>query len=393
MRSTEPTANVGTVVTGSISRQVRRRAARQPARIAARPTPVAAVRRGPDKLDAIDRAPTLDGVANAWWSSLDAAETAVRAAHASLAAGELRTLSARLAAERSSTVQLLQEVARAERVPARFDHLLVSRSNLRSLLGLPSTVTACVFNLDGVLVASATLHSAAWAETLDEFIGARIERTHGSFSPFDPRTDYARHMHGKPRLDGLRAFLASRGISLPEGAASDAPGTETVYGLANRKKQALLRALDREGIRAFDGAKRYLEAARDAGIGRLGISASANSGEMIGRAGLGSLLVQCLDGDAIVARSLRARPAPDIPLEASRLLGVEPGHAAVFETTPAGVEAAHACGFGLIVGVAATDDGRPLLRAGADLVVESLAEILERNTGLATGRTATSVRH
>lgn len=331
-------------------------------------------------------------MATVWWSALDVAETAVRAADRSLAPQEIRALSAGLSAERASTVALLEEVARAERVPARFSHLLVSRSNLRSLLGLPSAVTACVFNLDGVLVGSATLHAAAWAETLDEFISTRVERTGGRFAPFDPRTDYPRHMHGRPRLDGLRAFLASRGVSLPEGDPGDAPGAETVHGLANRKREALLRALDREGVSAFVGSKRYLEAARDAGLGRVGISASANVQRIIERAGLTNLIDGCVDGNAIVAQGLRPRPAPDIPLAACRILGVEPKQAVVFETSSTGVEAAHACGFGLIVGVDAHRNAAPLLAAGADIVVESLEEILDRNAASPGRQTVPSAR-
>lgn len=331
-------------------------------------------------------------MATVWWSALDVAETAVRAADRSLAPQEIRALSAGLSAERASTVALLEEVARAERVPARFSHLLVSRSNLRSLLGLPSAVTACVFNLDGVLVGSATLHAAAWAETLDEFISTRVERTGGRFAPFDPRTDYPRHMHGRPRLDGLRAFLASRGVSLPEGDPGDAPGAETVHGLANRKREALLRALDREGVSAFVGSKRYLEAARDAGLGRVGISASANVQRIIERAGLTNLIDGCVDGNAIVAQGLRPRPAPDIPLAACRILGVEPKQAVVFETSSTGVEAAHACGFELIVGVDPHRNAAPLLAAGADIVVESLEEILDRNAASPGRQTVPSAR-
>ena len=358
------------------------RARRRPPPASARPEPaVAAAAPAATDVDAelADEPVTLETVGALWWSALDVAETAVRAARASLAPRELRTLSARLSTERASTVELLEDVARVERVPAEFTHLLVPRTNLRSLLGLRPAVTACVFNLDGVLVGSAALHAAAWAETLDEFIDARTERTRGRFPPFDPRRDYSRHMHGRPRLDGLRSFLASRGIALPEGVAGDAPGTETVHGLANRKNEALLRALDREGVRAFDGAKRYLQTARDAGIGRVGISASANIQTFVERAGLGGLIDRYLDGNAIVARGLRPRPAPDLPLEACRLLEVEPEQAVIFETTPAGVEAAHDCGFDLIVGVDPNRNARPLLRAGADVVVESLAEMLERN--------------
>jgi beta-phosphoglucomutase family hydrolase len=276
-------------------------------------------------------------------------------------------------------VQLLEEVARAERVPAEFSHLLVSRGNLKRLLGLPSVVTACVFNLDGVLIGSAALHAAAWAETFDEFILARIERTGGMFAPFNPRIDYEEHMHGRPRLEGVRAFLASRGISLPEGEAKDPAGAETVRGLANRKKEALLRLIERHGVSAFEGSRRYLEIARAAGLGCAVVSASAHTDMILERAGLAQLIEQRVDGNTIVGERLRSKPAPDILLAACERLGVRPEQAAVVETSPAGVAAGRACGFALVIGVDAGGRAEALREQGADLVVTGLAELLGRN--------------
>jgi HAD superfamily hydrolase (TIGR01509 family) len=315
-----------------------------------------------------------------WWSALDAAESALRAADRSLTAQERRELGARLTEERMRTVRLLDGVAQMERRRTRFSHLLVPRSSLRRLLGLPSTVTACVFNLDGVLIGSAALHEAAWTETFDEFILARVERTRGRFAPFNPRTDYPQHIHGRPRLDGVRAFLASRGISLPEGSPGDRPGVETVHGLANRKKEALLRRIEERGVRAFEGSRRYLETARDAGVRRAVVSASANTDVILGRAGLTDLVEASVDGNTIAAEGLRAKPAPDTLLAACRKLGVEPQRAAAFETTFAGLTAAREGGFGLVIAV---DDeaGRvdALRERGADLVIPGLAELFERN--------------
>jgi len=297
----------------------------------------------------------------------------------------VRELTTRLSSERASTVRLLDEVARAERVRGQFSHLLVSRSGLRRLLGLPSAVSACVFNLDGVLVGSAALHAAAWAETFDELTLARSERTAGRFAPFsrfapfDLHTDYDEHIHGRPRLEGVRAFLASRGISLPEGNAEDPPGAETVYGLANRKREALLRQLDKQGVSAVEGSRRYLEAVRDAGLHRAVVSASANTKTILERAGLAGLVEERVDGDAILARRLRPRPAPDILLAACELLGVLPEQAVAFETSPAGVAAARAGGFRLVVGVDSSTRTHELRDQGADLVVSGLAELLERN--------------
>ena len=335
---------------------------------------------------------SLETVAASWWSALDAAETALEAASASLTARELRNFSARLASERASTAALLDEVARAEGVRAGFSHLLVSRPNLRRLLGLPSTVTTCVFNLDGVLIGSAALHAAAWIKTFDEFIWARVERTGGSFVPFDPRTDYQSYMHGKPRHEGIRAFLTSRGISLPDGDPDDPPGTETVNGLANRKKEALLRQIDEQGVSAFEGSRRYLETARDAGLHCAVVSASANTGTILERAGLAPLIEQSVDGNTIVATKLRPKPAPDIPLAACRMLGVSPKEAAAFETSPAGVAAARAGGFGIVIGVEPGGRADPLRAKGADLVVTGLAELLERNQPTANGRPSSRQR-
>jgi len=321
---------------------------------------------------------TLDSLAASWRAAFDAADAALSAADRSLKPEELHAFRRGLASERGSTVELLAEVARIEGSHATFAELLVSRPNLKGLLGLPPAVTACVFNLDGVLVGSAALHTAAWAETFDALIVARVERTGGQFAPFNPRVDYGRHIHGKPRLDGVHAFLASRGISLPAGTPDDPPGAETVHGLAKRKREALLRRIDEQGVSAFDGSKRYLETARDAGVRRAVVSASANTATILDRSGLATLIDECVDGNTIVAERLRARPAPDILVAACRRLGISASDAAVFETSSAGVAAARAAGFALVVGVDATGDGKALADEGADVVVSRLSDLFER---------------
>ena len=327
----------------------------------------------------------LAALGEQWWAAFDAAEVAVLAA-VSLTAAELRERSGRLARERERTVRLLEAVARDEGVGTRFSHLLSSRSNLRRLLGLGRTVTACVFNLDGVLIGSAAIHVGAWTETFDELISARIERTGGRFAPFNPLTDYPQHIHGRPRLEGVRAFLASRGISLPEGDPDDPPGTETVHGLANRKNTALTRRFDEQGVTAFQGSRRYLEAARDAGVHRAVVSASANTRTILERAGLAHLIENCVDGNTMLAERLRGTPEPDTLLAACRQLGVEPERTAVFETSPAGIAAARAGGFGLVVGVDRAGHAEALRAEGADLVVTGLAELLERSLTTGTRR-------
>jgi beta-phosphoglucomutase-like phosphatase (HAD superfamily) len=325
-------------------------------------------------------------VGASWWSALAAAEAGLTAAGASLPPQELRDRIARLAHERSATVELLDAVAHAEGDGAWFSHLLVPRSGLRRLLGLPSSVQACVFDLDGVLVGSTPLHAAAWAETFDPFLSARSEPTGRMHAPFDPHTDYLRRIHGKQRLEGVRAFLASRGISLPEGDALDPPGTETVHGLANRKRQALMRRLDEQGVEASRGSSRYLQLARAAGLRRAVVSGSANLDMILERAGLAGLVEDRIDGGMIVARRLRARPAPDVLLAACTLLGCEPENAAAFETTPAGVAAARTAGSGFVVGIDASGHAEPLRAAGADVVVTSLQALLERNLAVSSNR-------
>jgi HAD superfamily hydrolase (TIGR01509 family) len=328
---------------------------------------------------------TLERIGLHWWSAFDAADAALHAAGHDLPAPELRELRTRLVRERSATAHELQAVARTEGTPAHFSHLLVPRAGLRGLLQLPSAVSACVFNLDGVLVNSAALHAAAWAETFDEFLSARLERTGGRFAPadalapFDERSEYMEHLHGRTRLEGVRAFLASRGISLPEGDPGDEPGAETVHGLARRKSEALLRRVSERGAAALEDASRYLQLAREAGVHSSVVSASVHTEALLRSAGLADLIEQSVDGNAILAGRLRARPAPDILLDACRLLGVEPARAAAFETSLAGVAAARAGGFALVIGVDSTGRAAMLRARGAHVVIRGLTDLLERS--------------
>ena len=312
-----------------------------------------------------------------WQTALDAAEDALRAAGPCLPADELRRRATALLSERDPTEQLLQGLARDRHQDAEFIRLL-PRTDARLLLGLPPVVAACVFNLDGVLIGSAEVHAAAWSETFDEFITRRTEETGGRFAPFNTRQDYRRHMHGKPRLEGVHAFLASRGVSLPEGSPDDPPGTETVHGLANRKNQVLRRRLEQYGVRAFAGAARYLEIARDAHVPYAIVSASANTGTILERAGLAGLITNSIDGNTALAQGLRPKPAPDMFLAACRMLGAEPRRTAVFETAPAGVAGARGAGFGFIVGVDAGGQSAALRSQGADRVITGLTELLDR---------------
>lgn len=321
-----------------------------------------------------DRRVSIDALCGRWRVALDAADSALRAA-AELPAEERAARVKRLIDERAATVALLRAVARERGEDASYLHLTPRRAAPR-LLGLPPSVAACIFNLDGVLIESATLHVAAWAQTFDEFIWARTERTGGHFAPFDPRTDYPRHMHGKPRLEGVREFLASRGISLPEGEPRDRPGTETVHGLAGRKNEVLQRRIEEQGVTAYEGSISYLQTVREAGLSTAVVSASANTATILVQSGLASLIDTYVDGNTMIARNLRPKPSPDTLLAACDALGVTPGHAAAFETTPAGVEAARAAGFALVVGIDQFGLAAALRARGAAPIVPGLAELL-----------------
>ncbi len=249
------------------------------------------------------------------------------------------------------------------------------------MLGLPDGVTACLFDLDGVLTNTAAVHARAWAKMFDAFLRERAERTGEPFVPFDPVADYARYVDGKPRADGVRDFLASRNITLPEGDPDDPPGAETVHGLGNRKNEELLRMIRAEGVEVFEGSRRYLEACRDAGLRRAVVSSSANTREVLEVTGLASLVEGWIDGVTIVAEGLKGKPAPDTFIAGARCVGVEPPQAAVFEDALAGVAAGRAGGFGFVVGVDRIGQGAALREHGADIVVKDLAELLDDGGG------------
>ncbi len=327
----------------------------------------------------------LDTLGAHWQACLDAAQSANAAARMYLTGEELHVLAKRLGEERVVTARLLAALARDEHAGALFFHRTLPWESRRQL-GLPVAVTACVFDLDGVLTASAEAHAAAWAQTFDEFVSARAEQTGGRFTPFSSSVDYPEHIHGKPRLDGVRAFLASRGVRLPEGAPDDTPGTPTVHGLANRKNELLLHRLEQEGMSAYAGARRYLEAARHAGVHRAVISASANTQSILRHAGLADLVEQRVDGTTMAVERLQPKPAPDTFLAACRQLDVEPAHVAAFETTEAGITAARAAGVGFVIAVDRDGKGQKARPGETDMVVGSLAELLDRDPSAASTR-------
>ncbi|MFI6762781.1 HAD family hydrolase [Micromonospora sp. NPDC050417] len=244
------------------------------------------------------------------------------------------------------------------------------------MLGLPGHVTACLFDLDGVLTQTARVHNAAWAETFDDFLRRRAADRGEPFQPYDPGADYNQYVDGRPRADGVRTFLASRNIVLPEGNSDDPPRADTVNGIGNRKNEILLRRIHTDGVEVYDGSVAYLRAAARHGLRRAVVSASANCRDVVASAGLEDLLEARVDGVVAAQRGLRGKPHPDTFLAAAELLGVAPDQAAVFEDALAGVEAGRSGRFGHVVGVDRVGQADALRARGADAVVTDLAELL-----------------
>jgi beta-phosphoglucomutase family hydrolase len=229
------------------------------------------------------------------------------------------------------------------------------------MLGLPDGITACLFDLDGVLTKTAEVHARAWKQTFDAFLEGR------GGGPFDLVHDYDEYVDGKPRLDGVRDFLASRGIELPD---------DEVDRLADTKNDIVLKLIHDDGVEAYEGSVRYLHGAREAGLRRAVVSSSHNCRDVLVAAGIEDLLEVRVDGIVAEERGLKGKPAPDTFLEAARELGVEPGQAAVFEDALAGVQSGHDGRFGHVVGVDRAGQREALLAHGATVVVDDLAELL-----------------
>ena len=318
----------------------------------------------------------VDALIGQWRAALESAQAALRHAGGDLPAAELGRRSQRLSQERQATAGLLEAIARERGARPALVRIVSSSWEVRRLLALPGDVVACVFNVDGVLVGSAAIHAEAWRQTFDEFEYHWIERTGDAFAPFTVTVDYPRLIHGKPRADAIRDFLATRGVELPEGTRDDPSGAETVQGLARRKNELLLRHLQEGHIRAYEGARLYLELVHDAGLRCAVVSGSTNTRILLERAHLAAHLDDLVDGNTMVEEGLHRKPSPDMLLAACRHLGVEPGHTAVFETTRNGVAAGRAGGFELVVAVEQEGNPRALLAEGADLVVADLGDML-----------------
>ncbi|NEK56669.1 HAD-IA family hydrolase [Geodermatophilus sabuli] len=239
------------------------------------------------------------------------------------------------------------------------------------MLGLPDHVRVCLFDLDGVLTRTATVHMAAWKRTFDEFL-----RRHDPGQPEFSQEDYNRFVDGKHRADGVRGFLASRGIQLPEGGPDDPPGAATVHVISEQKNAMVLRELEEHGVEVYPGSVRYLRAVKDAGLATAVVTASANGEKVIAAGGFADLIDARIDGVVAARDGLRGKPAPDTFLAGARALGVEPGAAVVYEDALSGVQAGRAGDFGYVVGVDRVGQADALRDAGADVVVTDLEELL-----------------
>jgi beta-phosphoglucomutase family hydrolase len=233
------------------------------------------------------------------------------------------------------------------------------------MLRLPNAIEACLFDLDGVLTQTAKIHAQAWKQMFDSFLR---DRAGESFEPFRLREDYDEYVDGKPRLDGVRSFLESRGIHLE---------AEAVEALGERKNDLVLRLIADQGVDPYPGSVRFAESARDQGLRRAVVSSSSNCRDVLAAAGIEHLFEAVVDGVVAEREHLAGKPAPDTFLAGAEAVGTEPAHAAVFEDALAGVEAGRAGEFGFVVGVDRTGQAGALRNHGADVVVKDLAELLE----------------
>jgi HAD superfamily hydrolase (TIGR01509 family) len=227
-----------------------------------------------------------------------------------------------------------------------------------------------------VLTDTASLHAAAWKEMFDAFLRTRATNQGTPFVAFDAVQDYDEYVDGRQRFDGVRSFLASRGIELPEGSPDDPADADTVGGLGNRKNELMLGKMHRGGVQAYEGSVRFVHAALEAGLRCAVVSASANCREVLEAAGIADLFEARVDGIDARRDHLRGKPAPDTFLAAAGMLAVPPGEAAVFEDALAGVAAGRAGAFGYVVGVDRVGQEDALRAHGAAVVVHDLSELL-----------------
>ena len=316
----------------------------------------------------------LDTIAMRWQLALDAADDALAPTHGPVHITNADGRRQELVQERRRTAQLLDRLGRLTGVqPLPW---LSPVPVTTKMLGLPAGVTACIFDLDGVLTDSGVLHAWAWAEVFDDLLLRLSETTGWQFIPFDRGADYRDYIDGRPRLEGVHAFLASRGIQLAEGQFGDPSDADTACGLARRKGDAMACGLHQHGVSAVPGARRYLEASGHAGLKRAVISASSSTLPILELAGLASVVEERVDADVIRAEGLRARPAPDLLLDACRRLAVRPEVAATLTNSAAGIAAGRAAEL-TVIAVGDGAQGEFLQPLGADCVVPSLRALLD----------------
>ncbi|NYJ73323.1 beta-phosphoglucomutase family hydrolase [Allobranchiibius huperziae] len=242
------------------------------------------------------------------------------------------------------------------------------------MLGLPENITTCLFDLDGVLTDTASVHRTAWKETFDALLKARDG---DGYTPFDIAGDYNDYVDGKPREDGVRDFLKSRNIDLPDGSPDDPPDANTVYGVGNRKNDLVQVAIKRDGVKVYDGSRRYLQQAQAAGLQRYVVSSSANTEMVLDVTGLAQYVEGRIDGKTLAQQHIKGKPAPDSFLAGAKLAGAPPAQCVVFEDATSGVAAGKAGHFGYVVGVDRVDHAQELREHGATVVVKDLSELLD----------------
>ena len=235
---------------------------------------------------------------------------------------------------------------------------------------------AIVFDLDGVITNTAGLHATCWKRVFDEYLQTRANQTGEAFRPFDRQTDYALYVDGKPRFDGVRDFLRSRGISLPDGLPNDPPQTETINGIGNRKNDLVNDAIRDKGVEPYEGTVRLIRQLRRDGFKIAVVTSSQNCEAVLRAAKLDGFFEVRVDGNTIHAQQLAGKPAPDMFLMAAKLLGVEPIRAVVIEDAISGVQAGSNGNFGLVIGVARKGNAEELQHHGAHLVVNDLGELV-----------------
>lgn len=240
----------------------------------------------------------------------------------------------------------------------------------------PDSFDAVLFDLDGVLTSTASLHSACWTRTFDGFLERWTARTGTPQPPFDPASDYVRYVDGKPRDSGVRDFLASRSISLPDGPVGAEPGDDSIRAVSAAKQALVEHALAEGEIEAFPGSVAWLRQLRRAGMRTAVVSSSENCVQVLAAAGIANLFDARVDGVTARKRGIAGKPAPDTFLEAARRLGVDPDRAVVVEDALAGVAAGRAGGFGLVIGIDRSGSAEELRAHGADIVVGDLKEML-----------------